>query len=170
MNDICKQEGRTSLHEATLESISKASCRNLHKALNMLNKLLLDPSQQPLFSRMDYDDVYRYCNDIIDTLIKGKTIVGTMDKVRLLLYELINFCVDCPSLLPVLLNITLGRLPESAHQERFQLTQIASDRDMSIRNSSKEIYHVESFCLHIFRVVKMLMLTKQRNIPSIKKK
>lgn len=171
MQDICIKEGRSSsFRDGTFENIAKASGRNLHKALNIFNKLLLDTSHKPLFSRMDYDDVYRYCTEIIDTLIKGQTIVGTMEKVRLLLYELVNFCVDCTSLLPILLNIALNRLPESAHQERFQLTQIASERDLSIRNSSKEIYHVESFCLHIFRVVKLLMLTKQRQTPTIKKK
>lgn len=171
MQDICIKEGRSwSDDSLTFASIAQASGRNLHKALNTLNKLLLDTSPTPVYTHIDYDDVYRYCTEIIDTLIKGQTIVGTMDKTRSLLYELVNFCVDCTSLIPILLNIVLIRLPESAHQERFQLTQIASDRDLSIRNSSKEIYHVESFCLHIFRVVKQLMLTKKRHIPSIKKK
>jgi replication factor C subunit 3/5 len=174
MQNICtKEETGRSFQDGTLEDIARASDRNLNKALNMLNKLMLGsrPADRAVpFARMDYDDVYRYCTEIIDTLIKGQSIVGIMDKVRLLLYELVNFCVDCTSLLPILLNVALDRLPESAHRERFQLTQIASERDLSIRNSSKEIYHVESFCLHILRIVKHLMLAKTRQIPFIKKK
>lgn len=174
MTNICTQE-QVPTSSDTLERIAVSSGRDLHKALRMLNKLLVttpptSTSSKPVFSRIDYDDVYRYCIDIVDTLIKGQTIVGTMDKVRLLLYELVNFCVDCTSLLPILLNIVLDRLPESAHHERFQLTHIASERDLSIRGSSKEIYHVESFCLHILRIVKLLMLTKSRQTPTIKKK
>jgi replication factor C subunit 3/5 len=170
LSDICEKEGRSELRPSTLESIAKCSGRNLHKALNMLNKLLLDTSSKPVFSRCDYDDVYRYCVEIIDTLIKGQTIVGAMDAVRLLLYELVNFCVECSALLPILLEIALSKIPTSAHDERYKLTKIASVRDLSIRNSSKEIYHIESFCLHIFQVVKMLMLTQSRKQTTIKKK
>jgi len=170
LSNICEKEGRTELRPGTLESIAKSSGRNLHKSLNMLNKFLLDTSTQPVFSRYDYDDVYRYCVEIIDTIIKGQTIVGTMDAVRSLLYELVNFCVECTTLLPILLDIALSKLPQSAHDERYRLTKMASVRDLSIRNSSKEIYHVESFCLHIFQVVKILMLTQSRKQTIIKKK
>jgi hypothetical protein len=64
----------------------------------------------------------------------------------------------------------MHRLPENAHHERFELAKIASARDKSIRSSSKDIYHIESFCLHVFRIVKVLMLTKQRQTPKIKVK
>lgn len=167
MKTICAAEGK-SITDSTLEKLAQGSGRDLHKALNMLNKMLLH--DKPVFSLHDYDNVYRYCADIVDTLIKGNTIVGAMDTARNLLYELVNFCVDSGTLIPILLNIALDKIPQSAHSERFYLTQKASERDLSVRNSSKDIYHVESFCLHIFKVVKVLMLTKQRHTPVIKKK
>jgi DNA polymerase III delta prime subunit len=167
MRDICTKEG-LNYPDTVLERIANASGRNLHKALNTLNKFMLNNCK--VFDRMDYDDIYRYCTEIIDTMIKGQTIAGSIDAVRLLLYELVNYCVDCITLLPVLLEIAIHRLPETAHNERFELVKIASERDKSIRNSSKDIYHIESFCLHVFRIVKVLMLTKQRRTPKIKVK
>ena len=167
MRDICNKEG-LSYPDTVLERIATTSGRNLHKALNTLNKFMLNNCK--VFDRMDYDDIYRYCTEIIDTMIKGQTIAGSIDAVRLLLYELVNYCVDCITLLPVLLEIAIHRLPETAHNERYELIKIASARDKSIRNSSKDIYHIESFCLHVFRIVKVLMLTKQRRIPKIKVK
>jgi replication factor C subunit 3/5 len=178
LSEICVAENREAVIPE-LGHIASACNRDLHKSLNTLNKFILDAGDEttdaggparPVFSRTDYDDVYRYCHDMVSVLIKGQTIVGAMDKVRSLLYELVNFCVDCRALLPILLDIVLNKLPESAHNERYQLTKMASERDLSIRNSSKEIYHVENYCLHILRVIKVLMLTKKRSIPSIKKK
>ena len=166
MHDIVLAEG-SDLKDKTLVGIATASGRNLQKALHMLNKLLL--TGNPMFSRTDYDNVYRYGINIIDTIIKGQNIVTTMDKVRLLLYELVNYCVDCKTLIPLLLNITLEKLPVSAHNERFELCRIASERDESIRVSSKDIYHIESFCLYILNTVKQLMITKQRKTTRITK-
>lgn len=168
MQKICIAEDRSDISLDNLTRLANGSGRDLHKAYNMLNKLLLSDTR--LFSIHDYDNVYRYCAEIVDTLIKGQTIVGAIEDARSLLYELVNFCVNSGTLIPILLNITLDKLPQSAHSERFYITQKASERDLSVRNSSKDIYHVESFCLHIFKVVKILMLTKQRQTPVIKKK
>lgn len=167
MTDICQKEG-SDLKDKTLRGLAMASGRNLRKAINMLNMLLL--TNKPIFSRMDYDNVYRYCVNIVDNIIKGKTIVSAMEKVRGLLYELVNFCVDCKSLLPIILDIIVLKLPDNAYNERFELTRVAAERDRSIRSSSKDIYHIESFCLYVLKTVKVLMLTKQRQTPKIEKK
>ena len=162
LTDICRQEACT-IPESTLTNI--AQCRDLQKSINTLNRLLVNATP---YSRMDYDHVYRHCTEIIDQIVKGSTIVGTMDRdVRGLIYSLVNYCVDCRSLLPILLNIVLNKLPENAHDERHEVSRIASERDISIRSSSKDIYHVESFCLHLFKVVKTLMLTKQKLAPKV---
>jgi len=171
MSDICQREGCSIEHD-TMDAIGTVSGRNLQKALSILNKVILNSSggSSGRFNRADYDHVYRYCVDIIDTIIKGQTIVSAMDRVRSILYELVNYCVECRTLLPILLNIALTKIPLSAAEERYELAEKAAERDQSIRNSSKDIYHVESFCLHIFYVVKRLMITRQRQIPKIKMK
>ena len=167
LSDICIREDQK-VKSGIISEISSSCNRNLQKALNILQRYLLFKPDK--FNRMEYDHVYRYCSDIVDTLIKAKTLVAAMDRIREILYELVNFCVDCKSLLPTLLSISLDKIPEYAHDERYELSEIASKRDLTIRNSSKDIYHVESFCLHIFKVVKGLMLTKQKEIPKIVKK
>lgn len=167
LNDLALKE-EADLDRKILLDIAKGSGRNLQRAQHTLTKFLVQEATQ--YKREDYDNVYRYCVSIIDHIIRGSTIVTTMDKVRSLLYELVNYCVDCKALLPILLNIALEKLPASAHNEKFELCKIASARDESIRNSSKDIYHVESFCLYIFEVVKKLMITKQRKAPKVIKK
>lgn len=160
-------EGAT-LGRNILRDIASASGRNLQTSLHTLNKLLITNSK--VFSRAEYDNIYRYGVEIVDTIIKGQNIVTIMDKVRTLLYEIVNYCVDCKKLLPLLLNITLDKLPNNAHNERYELCCAASERDESIRISSKDIYHIESFCLYILKTVKSLMLTKQRQTTKVKTK
>ena len=164
LSNVCEKEGQQ-IKPNILSEIAGSCNRNLQKALNILQRYLLFKPDR--FNRMEYDHVYRYCNGIVDTLIKAKTLVTAIDRIREILYELVNFCVDCKTLLPVLLEIALDKIPECAHDERYELSEVASQRDLTIRNSSKDIYHVESFCLQIYKVVKGLMLTKQKEIPKI---
>ena len=60
-------------------------------------------------------------------------------------------------LIYILLDISLSKIPKSAHTERYMLCNMASVRDESIRQSSKSVYHVEGFCLYIFGIIKTLM-------------
>jgi replication factor C subunit 3/5 len=167
LNDIALKEG-TDVDKSLLTDIAHGSNRNLQKAIHMLHKIILTDSS--CFKREDHDSVYSYCINIVDHIIRGQTIVTTMNKVRSLLYELVNFCVDCKKLIPILLQIALDKLPASAHKERYDLCKIASERDESIRISSKDIYHVESFCLHMFKTVKDIMITKLRQTTTVVKK
>lgn len=166
MTNICQKEG-ANIEAGTLYDIAQSQSRNLQISINTLNRLLVGGSPYT-YSRNDYDYVYSYCCGIVDNIIKGSSIVNTMDKeVRGLIYELVNYCVDCRALIPMLLEIALRKMPESAYEARHELTRIATERDLTIRSSSKDIYHIESFCLYILRIVKTLMLTKQRQVPKI---
>jgi DNA polymerase III delta prime subunit len=155
--------------------IITGSQRDLSRAIRYLEKYLLklrflpDTSLKLKFDLKDYDSVYKYCHQIIDTIIGGSDIVLTMDAVRLLLYELINYCTDNKELIPILLSITLNKIPKTAHNERYLLCNMASTRDETIRQSSKSVYHVEGFCLYIFGILKSLMENKQKTVV-IKKK
>lgn len=174
MTTICSKEKFT-ISAENLTLIARASNRNLRSALHMLNKYMLvqgtaKPGTPKLpFSRVDYDNVYRHCTKIVGELIKGKNIVDTIKTVREQIYELVNYCVDCRDLLPILLKIAIDRLPATAHNERLALCEVASKRDNSIRASSKDIYHVEGMCLYIFKVFKIFMHQKAVLIKKSKK-
>lgn len=186
MSNICVQEG-LEIGQTVLESIACASNRNLQRAVHLLNKYALSlelksqgllstssPRQMPkalqTFKREDHDNVYSYCLSIVNTIIKGSNMHDTIKSVRSQIYELVNYCVSCRSLFPILLDITLDKLPNTAHEAKLALCQIASERDESIRVSSKDIYHVEGFCLYIFKIIKAVMITRQRSVPKIAKK
>jgi replication factor C subunit 3/5 len=157
------------------KSIIHGSQRDLSRALRYFEKFLLTirfskiPTQLN-FDIKEYDSVYNYCFQIIETLIKGSDIVLTMDTVRSLLYELINYCTDNRELIPILLSITLTKIPKTSHDERYKLCNMASTRDESIRQSSKSVYHVEGFCIYIFSIIKNIMEKTAKQKTVIKKK
>lgn len=157
------QEG-LSVPPNEIHNIANGCNRDLTRAIHFLAKY--QEVKLP-FNLKDYDDTYRYCCLIVDSIEKGSRLDDTMEKgVRKYLYELVNYCADCRSLIRTLLIIALERMPKSAYAERFQLCEIASQRDDSIRHSSKEIYHVESFCLHMFAIIKSI-IEKQRTRAKV---
>lgn len=168
-------------------SIIDSSHNDLRKALNLFEKYLLtlddDKGDDHIFNAKDHDSVYKHCNNIIDIIAKGSDLAATMDKVRLTLYELVNYCADHRYLILVLLEISVQRIPKSAHNERYMLCTKASEIDESIRQSSKAIYHVEGFCVFILAVIKTIMeqrkpkkktqgeqVTKKRQMAQVTRK
>jgi replication factor C subunit 3/5 len=156
--------------------IIKGSQRDLSRALRYHEKYIMRVKcgLEPMFDLREYDSVYNYCCKIIETIISGTDIVGTMDNVRSYLYELVNYCTDNKELLSILLDISLSKIPKTCHTERYLLCNMASVRDESIRQSSKSVYHVEGFCLYIFGIIKTLMERQSANAlkqkTSVKKK
>jgi replication factor C subunit 3/5 len=161
LDKICKQEHITVKPDA-IQAIVKGSHRDLSRALRYLEKYTLRSTYVPdlKFNLREYDSVYNYCCTIIDTIIGGTDIVGTMDAVRSYLYELVNYCTDNKELITILLDITLLKIPKTCHSERYMLCNMASVREESIRQSSKSVYHVEGFCLYIFGIIKNIMEQK----------
>jgi replication factor C subunit 3/5 len=168
LTNICKTEN-VSIKPDAMKQIVQGSQRDLSKALRYLEKfsLRVKYANDVPFILKEYDSVYSYCCKIIETLIGGTDIVGTMDAVRSYLYELVNYCTDNKELIAILLNITLTKLPKTCHEERFRLCNMASVREESIRQSSKSVYHVEGFCLFIFGIVKARM---EQNAAAAAKK
>jgi replication factor C subunit 3/5 len=152
--------------------IIHGSQRDLSRALRYFEKYIMriKCGLDPKFDIRQYDSVYNYCCQIIDTIISGTDIVGTMDNVRSYLYELVNYCTDNKELLAILLDISLSKIPKTCHTERFLLCNMASVRDESIRQSSKSVYHVEGFCLYIFGIIKTLMERPSTGSSAAKQK
>ncbi len=159
LQNICKMEGMPPAPNDIYNDIITGSQRDLSRALRYFEKYLVrcKCGLNPKFDLREYDSVYNYCCRIIDTIISGTDIVGTMDTVRTFLYELVNYCTDNKELLPILLDISLSKIPKTCHTERYLLCNMASVRDESIRQSSKSVYHVEGFCLYIFGIIKTIM-------------
>lgn len=165
LQDICARESQA-VPESHIQAIAENSDRDLTRAIQFLDKCILmyqENGKYVDFDLRDYDNVYRYCAEIVENLISGTRLEETFEKgVRKQLYELVNYCVDCRSLVRILMNIALEKIPKSEHDARYQLCCIASDRDDSVRSSSKAVYHVESLCLHIFSIIKGVMEKRKK--------
>jgi replication factor C subunit 3/5 len=159
LTTICTEEVGDPVPDDIYTQIIKGSQRDLSKAHRYFEKYIMRRKcgLNAVFDIRQYDSVYNYCCLIIDTIISGTDIVGTMDNVRSYLYELVNYCTDNKELIYILLEISLSKIPKSSHTERYMLCNMASVRDESIRQSSKSVYHVEGFCLYIFGIIKTLM-------------
>jgi replication factor C subunit 3/5 len=172
LRNICLKETAIDIPESVYRDIIQGSQRDLSRALRYFEKFVmrLKCGMEPKFSLREYDSVYNYCCLIIEAIITGTDIVGTMDNVRLYLYELVNYCTDNKILISILLEITLSKIPKTCHTERYLLCNMASVRDETIRQSSKSVYHVEGFCLYIFGIIKTLMERPSKQKTVVKKK
>ena len=145
--------------EDILKAIVGHAQRNVNKAIGFLERYLLRNTGPvyAAFQRSEYDDTYNIATKIIQTLIKGTEITSTIDEMRGQIYELLTFCMDPRYIIPVILEIALTRLPKRHCGQIYELCRYATIRDATLRNSSKQMYHIESFCIYLFDVIKTIM-------------
>jgi hypothetical protein len=141
-----------------LEDIGRNSQRNINKAIGFLERYILrNETVFTPFVRTDYDDTYAISTKIVNTIIKGTEITSTIDEIRSLIYELLTFCMEPRHIIPDILEIALKRLPKRNGGQIYNLCQYATLRDATIRCSSKQMYHIESFCIYLFDTIKTIM-------------
>ena len=149
--------------EGILADITRHSQRNINKAIGFLERYILRHGSESVFApfkRDEYDDTYSIAVRIVQTVIAGTDIASTIEEMRSLIYELITFCMDARYIIPTLLEIALERIPKRNTEQLYGLCQFAAVRDYTIRYSSKQIYHVESFCIYLFDLIKNIMVQK----------
>lgn len=152
---------------AAISSIVQQCNRNIHTAINYLERYLLDPSA---FNIKECDPVMIACESIVSTIIKGSDLNCTIDKVREVIYSLVNYCVEHKVILECLLDMFMKRIPKQYHQEKYQLCLKAAERDFSLRHSSKGIYHLEGFCLFAMSIIKDIMGNQKKKKVIVKAK
>jgi len=145
--------------DGILTDIAEQSQRNINKAIGFLERYILRNAGQSLgsFGRREYDDTYNISAKILDAMVKGTEMVATIEEIRRLIYELLTFCMDPKYIIPEILNLALARIPKRNIQYIYKLCEFASVRDLSIRSSSKQMYHIESFCIFLFDIIKKIM-------------
>jgi len=159
---VSKEEG-AKISIKILTDIAYASDRNITLSLHYLERYLMGRVKNGVeFKKTDYDSVYYISNMIWNQIVTGVDMDEALNKIRDLIYELVTYCVDCRAVIPVLLSLSLDKLPKTESEHIYRLCKVASERDTSIRISSKPIYHVESFCLHLFNIVKQIMSERKK--------
>lgn len=160
------------LEDTIYQQICNLAGRDLSKALQLLEKIILTNNDDsgPVLNVSNYDPVYQQCEDVIMLLIKGSNLATTMDSVRTILYKMINYCVDSRKIIQILMEIVIKKLPKNAHKERYAICLRAAERDESIRQSNKCLYHIEAFCLYTMSVIKLVMHMNKPKKVAIKAK
>jgi replication factor C subunit 3/5 len=158
------------ISEEPLREISSSCERDLNMAMKYVEQFSLRWHDEGVrkFSRDDYDSIQRTCAGIVDMIIRGSDMDETITAVREEIYDLMTFCVNCQSLISRILSISIGRLPKSETDAIYDLCQVASQSDSTIRMSSKPVYHVEHFCLHLYRIVKSVMDKRKQERVRVK--
>jgi DNA polymerase III delta prime subunit len=143
----------------TINLISNNCERNIKLAINYLEMYLLKPDE---FSIENMNPVLNYCEQIIDIIVKGSDISKITDHVREKIYVLINYCVDPKLILQYLLQSAINKIPRKYYHEKYLLALKASERDLSLKNSSKSIYHLEGYCIFIMEIIKKVMVMQKK--------
>ena len=164
LTGITEKEG-VGIPPEIISNIVLHSKRNISKGISYLEQYLLRNSHKEFnqfnpfnpFNREDYDVAWEISLKIIMTIIEGVDIKTTFDKIRELIYELITYGVDAKTIIGNLLELALERISKKNTSHIYSLCKFACERDATVRISSKTIYHLESFCIHLFDIVKNIM-------------
>lgn len=134
-----------------LESIIVKSDRSITTALHSLQKVVVMKSTD-----VEIDDNQRVVDDIVQLLMSG-TELSIFDDVRTKINELFINSLSGTSILNMLMKSLLMKIPKSEHETIYNICRFASDYDNTIRLGGKYTYHIEAFCLHAFKEIKLLM-------------
>lgn len=157
LSGIAKSEGLTP-PPALLESIAKSSERNITTAIHMLQKMVVEKGPSGLSTAVvEVGYNARVAEDIIKTLISGTDITIFMNDVRAKVNDLFVNGVTGAGILLMLFKCALSKIPKSEIETIYNICRYASDYDNTIRLGGKSTYHIEAFCLRLFKEIKMLM-------------
>ena len=151
--------------DETLKDIVSHSQRNLDIAMQYLHKVLV--LKLSSFNLPKIDARYVHVYTIVDLLVSGKNLDIVKD-IREQTYILLVNGILPTNILKMVFNNILEKIPKIKSNFRTinNICRIASERDDSLRLGGKALYHLESFFLHVFQEIKLLMLSKTSKSPS----
>lgn len=164
LKNIAEKE-HMDLPDSVYSAIIKHSHYDVTKAIHYLNLLAVKDPMCKEFKPEDYDDVQKTIMDITSLLIKS-TDLAVMEKIRESLYKLMIHNIPPNTIIFKIMEILLPKLKKNICTI-YNICNIANIHDDSIRSASKPIYHIEAFCLKVFRELKILAAHK--NLDTKKK-
>jgi len=142
-----------------LELIAHNSDRNLTTAIHTLQRIWIEKGIDGLTKTVvELDCNMKVIEEIIKTLISGTDITIFMNEVRSKINELFVNGVSGTNILLMLFKCAISKLPKSDTELILNICKNASDYDNSIRLGGKSTYHIEAFCLKLFKDIKLLMI------------
>lgn len=157
LSGIAKSEGAT-ITDALLESIAKSSERNITTAIHTLQKLIIEKGACGLSKAVvETDYNLKVAEDIVKVLISGTDITIFVNDVRSKINEMFVNGVPGTTILLMLFKSALAKIPKSETETVYNICKYANDYDNTIRLGGKSTYHIEAFCLRLFKEIKLLM-------------
>ena len=157
-----------SIADQVIEQLISNSSRNMNIILNYLQKVVTKYSNITVFDVNLVDEIQRSIVQIVDLMVGGGELTVIND-IRVILYDLLVHCVSPTEILRCIFKeLVVNRRIEL--ETVFNIIRISAEFDTSLRLGSKAMYHLEAFCLQLFREIKLLMLHKQQKQenPSLK--
>ncbi len=163
LQNICEKEN-IDFNINQLNQIAKYSQRNLNLAINSLQYICIN-SPQLLSNNEVIDfkkiiDIDRHLCDILEILI-GKKTPKIILVLRTKIFDLLVHCVEPIDILKKLFHLIFDYLEEKNvdEQSKYQLVQILSKYETTLKQGSKPIYHLEGFIISVIN-----LLTKIENM------
>lgn len=171
LSSICDME-KIRYSNAILNQIASYSNRNMSTAIHCLQKIIFkmgaDALNNDTFNPVDIDDTDRVVSNVVHLLITG-TSLDVFTDIRNNIYELMVNCDSGTMILTLLFKEILKRMPKSETKTIYNICKQASDHDNSLRLGGKSMYHIESFCLHMFKEIGDLMQKRSKSGTQISK-
>lgn len=165
---IYEAEAATSeITREQLQMIARSSNRNLTVAIHTLQKILIENTVSPF--KIPIDNNQQVVSEIVKMLTTASDL-SIISEIRTNINELFVNGLSGTGILFMLFKTILGKIPKTEIEVVHNICECASDYDNSIRLGGKSMYHIEAFCLHVFREIKLLMEKTRKLKPVIVKK
>lgn len=156
---INKSEGNK-LTSGSLDLLTEFARNNLTDAMNWLQYCIL----HSIHDQIDIYKINRYAYNakvIVNTLVKGKSLSAIVD-CRMYVKNLLVSGMTCMDILQLIYDELLKLIGTKNYDAHYRLAKITSDHDDMIRSGGKVVYHIESYLLHLFKLVKTLMANRYK--------
>ena len=160
LQQIVIEEGHTSTNPSLLNKIAIQSERNMSTAIHNLQKVIIQDKNSLVTDQLALNDDVYTADQVILMLIKG-TDLTIFNEIRDNIKKLFIQNIPATKILNMLFKRTLVHIPSSETEVIYKVCKFASDYDNTIRLGGKFIYHIEAFCLNVFKEIKMLMKRKK---------
>lgn len=155
--DICQKE-KLNYSISQLQQINNYSHRNLNTAINLLQYFsVCSPENLTQNIIIDFPAIIHldtYLYNILDTIITNKN-TKTILLVRSLLYDLLVHCVEPIDILKKLFKQIFDHFEAQSFPDKmkYQLVDILSKYEHTLKQGSKPIYHLEGFVVSVLNLL-----------------
>jgi replication factor C subunit 3/5 len=157
LENICKKE-KLDYYSSQLKQISDYSNRNLNTAINLLQYIsIISPSllnQSEIIDFKEIVEIDRYLAEINELLL-NKNSAKKILLLRTKIYNLLVHCVEPIDLMKRLFKMIIEEFTQKSYDMnlKYQLVNILSKYENTLKQGSKPIYHLEGFIISVIELL-----------------